>query len=201
MNLGKKLLRLEQDVVLLAVRLLLGSVLVAHGWQKLNDFGHQGTTTGFTQMGVPNADIAAAFAIAAELGGGALLLAGLLTPIAALAVVADMAGAFWYAHRGTEVFVGEGGWELVAVIAAGALALFAVGAGRISVDGIALGVLRRRKRRKAAAKATAQAPASDVTVLERIEALDAADAEAAQADSAQADSPRVDSSKADASSR
>ena len=190
MNLGKKLLRLEQDLVLLAVRLLLGSVLVAHGWQKLNDFGHQATTTGFAQMGVPNADIAAAFAIVAELGAGGLLLAGLLTPLAALVVVADMAGAFWYAHRGTEVFVGEGGWELVAVIAAGALALFAFGAGRISLDGIALGILRRRKRRKAAAKATAQTPTSDVTVLERIEALDAADEAAAKADS-----PKVDASR------
>lgn len=193
MNLGKKLLRLEQDVVLLAVRLLLGSVLVAHGWQKLDDFGHQGTTSGFTQMGVPNADIAATFAIVAELGAGALLLAGLLTPIAALLVVADMAGAFWYAHRGTEVFVGEGGWELVAVIAAGALALFAFGAGRISLDGIVVGILRRRKRRKAAARQVAQPPASDVTVLERIEALDAADEAAGSA--ATANPAKVDASR------
>jgi putative oxidoreductase len=149
MALGTKLIRAEQDLVLLAARALVGVVLIAHGWQKLNDWGLDGTEAGFADMGVPNAGPAAAFAVIAELGGGALLLLGLFTPIAALLVAADMAGAFWFAHRGTTVFVGDGGWELVAVIAAAALALFAAGAGRLSLDGVMLGTWRRRRARKA----------------------------------------------------
>jgi putative oxidoreductase len=152
MALGTKIIKVEQDFVLLAVRALLGVVLIAHGWQKLDSWGVSGTEAGFSDMGIPNAGLAAAFAIIAELGGGVLLLIGLFTPLAALVVVADMSGAFWYAHRGTTVFVGDGGWELVAVIAAAALALFAAGAGRLSLDGILVGTWRRRRARKAALK-------------------------------------------------
>jgi putative oxidoreductase len=166
MALGTKIIHAQRDLSLLAARALLGVVLIAHGWQKLNDWGLEGTRAGFTDMGVPNAGPAAAFSIAVELGGGALLVLGLLTPLVALLVVADMAGAFWYAHRGTTVFVGDGGWELVAVIGAVALALMATGAGRLSIDGLLLGVLRRRRGRKAkVAPAAAAKPAPTHNVL------------------------------------
>lgn len=166
MALGTTINRAQRDLALLGARALLGVVLIAHGWQKLNDWGLEGTKAGFADMGVPNAGPASAFAIAVELGGGALLLLGLFTPLAALFVVADMAGAFWFAHRGTTVFVGDGGWELVAVIGAGALALVAAGAGRLSIDGILLGTWRRRRARKAKLKpAVAPEPAPTHNVL------------------------------------
>ncbi len=69
-----------------------------------------------------------------QLPGGVLLVAGLLTRVVGVLVVGDMLGAFWFAHRGTEVFASEGGWELVALISAVALGLVAAGAGRLSVD-------------------------------------------------------------------
>jgi len=165
MALGTRIIHAQRDFALLGARALLGVVLIAHGWQKLNDWGLEGTKAGFAEMGVPNAGPAAAFAIAVELGGGAILLAGLLTPLAALFVVADMAGAFWYAHRGTTVFVGNGGWELVAVIAAGALALVGTGAGRLSIDGILIGVWRRRRAAKARLKPAAPEPVPTHNVL------------------------------------
>jgi putative oxidoreductase len=166
MALGTRIIHTQRDLALLGARALLGVVLIAHGWQKLNDWGLEGTKAGFADMGVPNAGPAAAFAIAAELGGGALLLVGLLTPLAALLVVADMAGAFWFAHRGTTVFVGDGGWELVAVIGAVALALVGVGAGRLSIDGILRGVWGRRRARRAHLKpAPAAEPAPTHNVL------------------------------------
>ncbi|WP_278257956.1 DoxX family membrane protein [Nocardioides convexus] len=62
-------------------------------------------------MGIPLPAAAAAFALVAEIGGGALLLLGLLTPLAGILVIAQMAGAFWFAHRGTEVMSADGGWE------------------------------------------------------------------------------------------
>jgi putative oxidoreductase len=129
---------LVRDVVLLATRVLLGVVLIAHGLQKL-DQGFGATADGFAAMGIPAAAAAAAFALTAEIGGGALLIVGLLTPVAGVLVALQMAGAFWYAHRGTEILAMNGGWELVAVIGLLGLTLAVTGAGRISLDRLLLG--------------------------------------------------------------
>jgi putative oxidoreductase len=165
MALGTVINSSRRNLALLGVRALLGAVLIAHGWQKLNDFGVAGTRSNFSEMGIPNAGIATWFAIAAELGGGVLIVLGLLTPIASLAVVGTMAGAFWYAHRGTEIFVADGGWELIAMIGAAALALFATGSGALSLDAIFLGAWRRRRARKAKLKPVKPEPAQTHNVL------------------------------------
>ncbi|GAA1917902.1 hypothetical protein GCM10009737_19170 [Nocardioides lentus] len=140
------------DVVLLAARLLLGVVLLAHGLPKLGD-GLTATAQGFDAMGIPAPEAAALFAIVAEVGGGVLLLIGALTPLAGLLVAAQMAGAFWFAHRGLEPLVSEGGWELVGVVGVLALVLGAVGPGRFAVDGVARGRTRRRRSASAATAA------------------------------------------------
>ena len=128
-----------QDVALLVVRLGLGAVLIAHGWQKLDEQGIDGTAAGFDGMGIPFPELAAHYATWVELVGGGLLVAGVLTPLVGLLVIGDMAGAFWYAHRDAGVFAGEGGWELVLMIGLLALTLVVMGAGRLSVDGFVAG--------------------------------------------------------------
>jgi putative oxidoreductase len=174
MALGTVINSTRRNLALLGVRALLGVVLIAHGWQKLNDFGVAGTRSNFSDLGIPDAGIATWFAIAAELGGGVLILLGLLTPLASLAVVANMAGAFWFAHRGTELFVGKGGWELVAMIGAAALALFAVGAGSLSLDALITGSWRRRRARKQKLKPAKPEPVQTHNVLgEELEPADA----------------------------
>ncbi|WP_224390699.1 DoxX family protein [Pseudonocardia sp. ICBG1293] len=135
------------DTALLLVRLLVGTVLVAHGLQKLGG-GVGGVADGFAGMGIPLPTVSALFVIAVELGGGVLLLAGAATTVAGLAVVVAMAGAYLFAHLGVNPFVSSGGWELVGVIAAVALALAAAGPGRWSVD--ALLAARRAPARHAA---------------------------------------------------
>ena len=123
------------DVASLVARLLLGIVLVAHGWQKLAENGIAATTHGFAGMGIPAAGAAAVFATAVEFGGGVLILAGLATPVVAVLVTLNMIGAGLFAGHWTGgVFVAKGGWELVGVITAGALLLLAFGPGRFSVD-------------------------------------------------------------------
>lgn len=124
-----------RDVALLVARIGLGVVLLSHGLDKL-DQGFGTTADGFAAMGIPAPEAAAAYALVAEIGGGALLIAGLLTPVAGLLVVGQMAGAFWFVHRGTEVMASAGGWELVGVIGFLALVLAATGAGRISLDAL-----------------------------------------------------------------
>lgn len=134
---------LVADIALLAARLALGLILMAHGWQKLNEWGLAGTGESFDQMGVPAPHISAAIAAGVEFGGGALLIIGLLTPIAGIAITAVMAGAWVIAHWTDTVFVDQGGWELVAALTVGALVVAVVGPGRISIDAL---FTRRRRR-------------------------------------------------------
>jgi putative oxidoreductase len=125
-----------RDAALLLARLVLGGVLVAHGWQKVATYGIGATAEGFAAMGVPVAPVAAVFAAVVELVGGAMLLVGAATALVGILVVVDMLGAAIIVHIGAGVFVTDGGWELVGVIGAAALALAAVGSGRFSVDHI-----------------------------------------------------------------
>jgi putative oxidoreductase len=123
-----------RDAALLVARLVLGVVLVAHGWQKVFTNGLGATVEGFAGMGVPLAPVSAAFAGLVELVGGVLLVAGAATALVGVLVVLDMIGAALLVHVANGVFASDGGWELVGVIGATALVLAAVGAGRFSVD-------------------------------------------------------------------
>jgi putative oxidoreductase len=123
-----------RDGALLLVRLLLGVVLIAHGWQKVFTWGLGGTAQAFAGMGVPLAPVSATYAGVVELVGGALLVLGAGTAVVGVLVVLDMLGAALLVHGANGVMVTGGGWELVGVIGALALVLAAVGAGRFSVD-------------------------------------------------------------------
>jgi len=123
-----------RDAALLLARVVLGVVLVAHGWQKVVTNGLGATAEGFAGMGIPMAPVAAVFAGVVELVGGALLVVGAATALVGVLVVIDMIGAALFVHVANGVFAGAGGWELVGVIGALALVLAAVGAGRFSVD-------------------------------------------------------------------
>ena len=144
-----------RDLLALAARLLLGAVLLAHGWQKLVGEGLAATSADFARLGVPVPGLSAAFAASVETGGGLLLLAGLLTPVAGVLVAAVMLGAGWFAGHWFGGVVGKGGWELVGVIMAAALLLAATGPGRISLDH-----LLARRLALSSARASASAPAA-----------------------------------------
>lgn len=127
---------------LLVARLILGVVLVAHGWQKFTEWGLAGTTASFQEMGVPAPPASALIAAIVELGGGVLLLLGLFTTVAGFLVALTMLGAVLFVHAPHGVFVAGNGWELVAVIGLAALVFALVGPGRISLDALIAG---RRK--------------------------------------------------------
>lgn len=122
------------DVVLLLARVGLGIVLLAHGWQKFNEYTLDGTAASFADMGIPAPAAAALFAAVVELVGGLVLIAGLLTPVFALLNVANLLGALVLVHIGNGPFVANNGYELVLALIAGLLVIAALGAGRYSVD-------------------------------------------------------------------
>ncbi|MGB3771274.1 MAG: DoxX family protein [Rhodococcus sp. (in: high G+C Gram-positive bacteria)] len=123
-----------RNIATLVARIALGIIFLAHGWQKLSTNGLAATTDGFAAMGIPAPKVSAYFATFVELIGGGLLILGLLTSVAALLLVVDMVGALVFVHYDKGVFVGEGGWELVVALGAGALLLVAVGSGDYAVD-------------------------------------------------------------------
>jgi putative oxidoreductase len=116
------------------LRVTLGFLFAAHGWQKFNEWTIAGTQASFAKMGVPAAEIAAPAVAVLELGGGIALILGILTRIAALLLALDMLGALFLVHASAGVFAATGGYELVLLLAAAALAVALTGAGRISVD-------------------------------------------------------------------
>lgn len=125
-----------RDIALLITRILLGVILMAHGWQKFSTWGLSGTAASFEQMGAPVPQLSAAVAATVELVGGLALILGIATPAVALLAALNMLGAYLIAHTGAGIFVKDGGWELVGAIGTAALALVGAGAGRFSLDGL-----------------------------------------------------------------
>lgn len=75
--------------------------------------------------------------VVTEVGAGALLIAGLLTPLACAAVISVMLVAGLLAHRPNGFFVFRDGYEYVLVLSVASLALAVLGPGRFSVDSAA----------------------------------------------------------------
>jgi putative oxidoreductase len=125
------------------LRLGVGIVMFAHGWSKLTDWA--GWRDQVAALGLPAPDLLGALAIMGELLGGAGLILGLLTPLAAIGVLAVMVVAIAKVHAGNGLFAQNGGWELPLVIGLVALYFVARGGGRYSLDAL---IARRWRERR-----------------------------------------------------
>lgn len=121
------------DTALLILRLAIGAIFIAHGWQKVFGFGIAGITKGFAQMGVPLAGLVAPLVSVLELVGGFALVLGLATRIAGLLLAIDMFCAILIVHGKNGFFLPKG-IEFVMGNMAMALALAIIGAGAYSLD-------------------------------------------------------------------
>src|SRR5918999_3993251 len=123
---------------ILALRVVVGLVVAAHGAQKLFGWfgggGPRGTAGSFEQLRFRPPLVMAVAAGAAEFGGGVLLAAGLLTPFAALAIVIVMLNAIVAVHWRNGFWNANGGYEFNLVVATAAVALAATGPLRFSLD-------------------------------------------------------------------
>jgi putative oxidoreductase len=140
-----------RNIVGLLARVVIGVVMIMHGWQKFFEYGIGGATASFAEMGVPLPGVSAVFAAVVELGGGAALIVGIGLPIAGVLMAIDMAGAFVFAKMGAPLIAPTGGQLELALLAGGLLAGFAGGA--YSLDGI----LARAKGNRTATTAQAVA--------------------------------------------
>jgi putative oxidoreductase len=93
----------------LVVRVVAGGLLMIHGWQKVGaDDWPKGFAAGLEKMQVPLPEVSAWLSMAAELGGGALLVLGFLTRPAGFLVAFNMAVALLTAHRDQLPLLGTG---------------------------------------------------------------------------------------------
>jgi putative oxidoreductase len=119
---------------LLALRLVVGVTFLFHGLDKLGDLS--GTEEFFASLEIPAPGLMAPFVALVEAVGGALLIAGLATPLAGAALAGDMLVALVRAHIDEGFFATDGGIELVLLLGGASLAVVLTGPGRISADAV-----------------------------------------------------------------
>jgi putative oxidoreductase len=126
------------DIAKLALRGRIGGLFIGHGTQKLFGwFGGAGpdATGGFFEnLGLRPGKRNAIAAGAAEAGGGALVVLGAATPLAATAVASTMITAIRKVHAPKGPWVTDGGWEYNGVLIAAMAILAETGPGAPSVD-------------------------------------------------------------------
>jgi len=130
------------DVALFVLRLAIGAVFLFHGSQKLFTLGVPAVTGGFTQFGVPMANVTAPLVSVVEFLAGIAVLTGAFTRVAAAMLAADMVGAMVFVH-GKNGFSLPNGYEFVLTLCCICLALTITGAGVFSFDAA---LARRRPR-------------------------------------------------------
>ena len=122
----------------LLLRLTVGSIFIEHGTQKLfgwfGGHGPDGTGQFFESIGMWPGRRNAIAAGAAEAGGGLMLAFGFATPLAAASLASVMITALRTAVWRDGIKVGEGGYEMLLLVSA--LALAESGPGPWSVDGL-----------------------------------------------------------------
>jgi len=123
------------DFSLLVIRVVLGVTMIAHGVNHWIGGGKIAGTAGwFGGLGLKFPMMQAWASVVTEIGAGALLILGLLSPLACAAVVSVMLVAGVLAHRPNGFFVFKDGFEYVLVLAAVAIALGGIGPGEVSLD-------------------------------------------------------------------
>ncbi len=117
------------DWGLLFLRIVLGVILLMHGWNKVKNFG--GTAGFLGSAGFKPARFWASVVIAAEVGGGILLALGFLTQIVAAILAVQFIVILFTVKRGKPLV---DGYEFDLVILAGLLVLLTIGGGQYSLD-------------------------------------------------------------------
>ena len=123
-----------RSIALLAARVILGIIFIAHGWQKLHTNGIAGTKAFFESVNVPAPGFSAYFATWVELIGGGLLILGLALPLVSILLVIDMIGAIVTVHWDNGFWSSDNGYEFPLALIAGLLAVGFANAGKLAID-------------------------------------------------------------------
>jgi putative oxidoreductase len=123
----------HSDAALLFLRVATGLVFFMHGWQKWEG-GLTGVTAFLTSLQFPMPALFAVLLVGTEVVGGAALILGAFTRLAAkfTAIVAFV--ALLTVHVGKGFFIQNGGYEFILLLLAASLMILVVGPGSWSAD-------------------------------------------------------------------
>ena len=128
------------SIGLLALRVVIGLAMAAHGSQKLfgwfGGHGIAGTGGFFEMIGFKPGKLFAAVAGATELLSGLLIAAGFLGPVGPALMVSVMIVAAVTVHLKNGFFAQSNGVEVPVLFAIGAIALAFTGFGQFSIDAL-----------------------------------------------------------------
>jgi putative oxidoreductase len=127
----------------LLMRFALGVIFIYHGYPKL--LHTRESTQAFVHMGFPM--YFAYIAGILEVFGGAMLIVGLFTRLAALLLACEMGIALWKVHMIASKPMAVDNYQFPLSLAAGALVLATIGAGLISIDQAIFGGGRKAPRK------------------------------------------------------
>lgn len=125
----------ELDLGLFLLRAWIGVVMLAHGVKHLR--GREKTTNWLASIGYKSPGLNWLAMTATEIGVGVLLIVGLLTSLAAAGTASIMVVAYLTVHRTVGFWVTarpDEGWEYVATLLIGAIAVGLLGPGGWSLD-------------------------------------------------------------------
>lgn len=124
------------DAAALLLRVALALMFFAHAWLKIAVFTPAGAAKYFESLGVPG--FLAYLTMAAEIGGGTLLLLGIGTRWVAIALIPLMLGTIVLEHgKNGWLFTNKGGgWEYPAFWTVGLAALALLGNGTAALGPI-----------------------------------------------------------------
>jgi putative oxidoreductase len=129
------------DVGLLIVRLVVGLIFAAHGAQKAFGWwagpGWTGWVGVMERLRFRPTRVFAGVSMATELGGGLLLAAGFLTPVATMLIIGQSVVIIFKAHWPRGFWNRDNGFEFPLALAGGALGVALTGPGAISLDAVA----------------------------------------------------------------
>lgn len=118
---------------LTVLRLIVGSIFIVHGAQKLFTIGLGNIGGMMAQSGVPMGEVVGPLVALLEFFGGIAVVLGLFTRISALGLAVVMAGAVFLVHLPAGFFNPKG-FEFPLSLFGAAVALALMGPGRLSVD-------------------------------------------------------------------
>jgi putative oxidoreductase len=122
-----------QPLGLLGLRLILGIIMIGHGYSKVTPAGFHQHASFVSHLGMPW--WFALFSTTAEFAGGILIILGLFTRLAAAAFCAEMIVVIAKVHWKFGLLA-DHGYQLPLALAGMAFALIFVAAGAFSLDAL-----------------------------------------------------------------